>query len=171
MANFQGSDARAYSKLHHKGRRQNKLVLRMLILLKTHSEILWKNEDIWIVCVFSYQHWNLKFQPWILFHWWHLISSQWMPNSGHCNACDIFLFSGNFGDDEKALKKREGEKKLRKANQCIPTVWLANLLLVGKNCFCSVHFSCKSMAVISVWFIEARGERTWRTLQVEDGLK
>lgn len=45
-----------------------------------------------------------------------------MPNSGHCNASDIFLFAGNFGDDEKALKKREGEKNLRKANQRIPTV-------------------------------------------------
>ena len=33
-----------------------------------------------------------------------------MPNSGHCNASDIFLFTGNFGDDEKALKKGGGEK-------------------------------------------------------------
>lgn len=114
MANFQGSAGWAYSKLHHKGRKQNKLALRIPIFLKTHSKIPWKNEDMWILCVFSYQHWNSKFQPWIFFHWWHLISSRWMPNSRHCNASDIFLFTGNFGDDEKALKNGRGRKNWEK---------------------------------------------------------
>lgn len=146
--------------------------------MKTHSKIPWKNEDIWILCVSSYQHWNSKLQPWIVFHWWHLISSWWMPNSGHCNASDIFLSLVILVMMRKHFKKREWEKKLRKANQCIPTLWLTNLLLVGKNCFCSVHFSCKLMAVISVWFrgswrkdLEDIASRKWLKIRILKYLK
>lgn len=45
-----------------------------------------------------------------------------------------FLLSGNFGDDEKALKKEKKKEKPEK-NQPVYscTVWLTNLLVVAKK--------------------------------------
>lgn len=58
-----------------------------------------------------------------------------MPNSGHCNASDIFLFAGNFGDDEKAFLKKGGGEKTEKSKPTYSYSLTHKFIACGKKLF------------------------------------